>query len=112
MGARKTAIFLFQTENTLSEQVWSKNQNCQLKLKFGTNTNLNMQNSMVIFTFAVLDRKHPFWANLIQKIKIVSFEYAEFHGGLNFFCFRPEIPFLGKFGPKNQNFHFILKFDT
>ena len=30
-----------------------------------------MQNSMVVFTFSVLDRKHPFWANLVQKIKIV-----------------------------------------
>ena len=28
-----------------------KNQNCQFKLKFGTLTNLNMQNSMVVFTF-------------------------------------------------------------
>ena len=28
----------------------------------------------------------------------------------NFFCFKPEIPFLGKFGPKNQDCLFILKF--
>ena len=27
-------------------------------------------------------------------------------GGIHFFCFRPETPFLGKFGPKNQNFQF------
>ena len=27
---------------------------------------------MVVFTFSVLDRKQPFWANLIQKIKIVT----------------------------------------
>ena len=27
-------------------------------------------------------------------------------------CFRPEIPFLGKFGPKIQNCHFKLKFGT
>ena len=31
-----------------------------------------MQNSMALFIFSVLDRKHPFWANLVQKIKIVS----------------------------------------
>ena len=37
------------------EQVWSKNQNCQFKMKFSTKTNLNMQNSIVVFTFAVLD---------------------------------------------------------
>ena len=49
-----------------------KNQNCQFKLKFGTLTNLNMQNSVVVFTFSILDQKHTFWANLVQKIKIVS----------------------------------------
>ena len=56
-----------------------KNQNCQCNLKFGTKTNSNMQNLMVV---------------------------------IHFFCFRPETPFWGKFGPKNQNFHFKLKFGT
>ena len=58
--------------------------------------------------FSVLDWKHPFWANLAQKIKIASlsfwyaeqFVYAEFYGDVHFFCFRPEIPFLGNFVPK------------
>ena len=31
-----------------------------------------MQNSMVMFTFSVSKWKYPFWANLVQKIKIVS----------------------------------------
>ena len=31
-----------------------------------------MQNSVVAFTFSVLDWKHRFGANLAQKIKIVS----------------------------------------
>ena len=35
-----------------------KNQNCQFKLKFGTETNLNMRNSMLIFTF--FNRKYSF----------------------------------------------------
>ena len=26
--------------------------------------------------------------------------------------FKPEMYFLGKFGPKNENYHFELKFDT
>ena len=26
-----------------------------------------MQNSMVMFTFSVLDWKYPFWANLVKK---------------------------------------------
>ena len=47
-----------------------KNQSCQFKLKFGAKTNLNMQSSVVVFTFAVLDRKHPFWENFNQKISV------------------------------------------
>ena len=38
---------------------WGKfvpeNQNCQFKLKFGTKTNWNMQNSMLVFTYSVLN---------------------------------------------------------
>ena len=49
-----------------------KIQNSQFKLKPSTETNSNMQNSMVVFTFFDLDRKYPFRANLIQKIKTVS----------------------------------------
>ena len=52
-----------------------KNQNCQFKVKFGTQTNFNMQNSMVVFTFSVLERKHPFSANLVQKIMIISWSW-------------------------------------
>ena len=52
-----------------------KNQNCQFKLKFGTKTNLNMENSMVAFTLAVLDWEFPFWENLIQAIKVVSLSW-------------------------------------
>ena len=49
-----------------------KNQNCQFKLKFCAKTNPNMQNSMVEFTFSVSDQNHPFRADLVQKINIVS----------------------------------------
>ena len=41
-----------------------------------------------------------------------QFEYAEFSGYVHFFRFQPQIPFLGNFGPKNQNCQFILKFGT
>ena len=41
-----------------------KNQNCQFKLKFGTQTSLNMQNSVVKLNFSVFDRKYLFRANL------------------------------------------------
>ena len=79
--------FLFQTGNILCGQIWSKNQNCQLKLKYAyqhklnmlnfnfkfksyAETNSNMNNSMMLFTFSLLEQKDPFWANLVQKIKI------------------------------------------
>ena len=47
-----------------------KIQNCQYKLKFGTLTNLNMQNSMALFSVSVFNWKYSFWANLVHAIKI------------------------------------------
>ena len=47
-----------------------KSQNYQFKMKFGTYTNANMQNSIAVFTFFVFDRNPPFWANFIQKSKL------------------------------------------
>ena len=79
------------------------------KLKLITKNNSNIKNSLVVFTFSVLDRKHSFWENLVQKVKIFSLsknvvlrliQYAQFSGAVYFFSFRPETPFLGKFGPK------------
>ena len=37
---------------------------------------------------------------------------TEFNGGVHFFCFRSEVHFLTKLGPKNQNCQFKLKFGT
>ena len=65
-------FFSFRPETPFLGKFGPKNQNCQFNVKFGTLTNSNMQNSMGLFTFSLLDRKHPFWANLAQKIKIVS----------------------------------------
>ena len=75
MGACKNEIFLFQTGNTVFEQVRSKNQNCQFQLKLGTQTKLNMQNSLVTSTFSVFHRKYHFWANLVPKFKIVCLRW-------------------------------------
>ena len=44
----------------------------QFKLKFGTYTDSNMENSMMLFTFFAFDWKKPFWANLVQNAKIVN----------------------------------------
>ena len=61
-----------------------------------------MQNSLMVFILSVSDGKHPFWINLVQKIKIVSlswnwyldlFEYAKFNGAISFFRFGLQTPF-------------------
>ena len=77
---------------------------------------------MTVFTFSVSDWKYPFWVKLVQKKSKLSvqaeiwhlakFLYAELIGAVPFFCFRSEKPFLGKFGPRNQNFQFRLNFGT
>ena len=64
--------FCFIWERPFLGKVGSKNENCQLKLKFSIWTNWNMENAMALFIFSALERKHLFWANLVQKIKIVS----------------------------------------
>ena len=40
-----------------------KSQDCLFKVKFGTQTNLNMQNSMVTITLSVFDWNYSFRAN-------------------------------------------------
>ena len=71
--------------------------------------------------FSVFDRKCRFWANLVKKIKTVNVNWnlvlrlirvCRIQSGCSLFCVRRETPFLGKFGPKNQNCQFKLKFGT
>ena len=52
--------------NTIFGQIWSKNQNCQFNLEFGTQTNSNMKNSIVMLIVSAFDRKYPFLRNLFQ----------------------------------------------
>ena len=77
-------------------------RNFELKLKFGIVTDLSVLNTTMKFTFSVFNRKNPIWTNSVQNI----------NGGVIFFCFRPEKPFLGKFGPKNQNCLFKVNIST
>ena len=49
-------------------------KNCQLKVKFGTLTTSNMQNSMMMFIFSVFNQKYPFWAKLVQKNQNCQFK--------------------------------------
>ena len=72
---RWCSFYCFRLEIPFLDKLDPKNQNCQFKLKFRTSTNSNMQNAVVQFFFSVLDRKHPFWANLFQKIKIFSLSW-------------------------------------
>ena len=65
-------FFCFRPEIRFLDKFGPKKQNCQFKLKFGTKTNSNMWISMVMFSFSVSDRKYPFVANLVKKIKIFS----------------------------------------
>ena len=55
---------------------------------------------------------------MVRKIEIISLsltlevEYTECNGGFQFLCFKPETPFLGKFGPTIPNCLFKVKFGT
>ena len=70
-----------------------------------------MQNSMVMFHF-VLDTKYPFWTNFIPKKQELKLKFGTQTNlsmqksmiDAHFFCFWPQITFLGKFGPQNSNF--------
>ena len=75
---KKTCVvhfFCFRSEKPFLGKSSQKNRNCQFKLTFGTKTNSNMQNSIVIFTVFVSDWNYSFWANLVQKIKIISLSW-------------------------------------
>ena len=101
-----------------------KNKNYQFILKFGTWTNSNMQNSMVMFNFSPFYWNYPFWANLVQLIKFVHLSWNLVlrlirirsirmnNSMVHLICFMLEIPFLSKLGPKNENCQFMLKYGT
>ena len=67
MDAHENAIFLFYSRIPFLSKFGLKNQNCLFKLKFGTKTNSNRQNSMMMFSFSDFDWKYPFMANIVQK---------------------------------------------
>ena len=67
-----------------------------------------MLNTMVVFTFSLLDRKYPFWLNLVEIRYLDKFEFAEFDGDFKFFFFKSKYYFLGIFGPKILYFRLTL----
>ena len=65
------SFFSFLIGITPSGQIWSKKSNCQLKLKFGTQTNSSMQNSVVVFIhFIRFTLEIPFLDKLGPKLSV------------------------------------------
>ena len=65
-------FILFKPETLFLGKIGPINQNCQFKLEFGNYTNSNIQNSMVMFTFSALYRKHPFWETKVNEARLLS----------------------------------------
>ena len=53
-------LFCFWLKTPFLGKFGPKTSNCQFELNFGTYTNLNMQNSMIVSTFSVLDLRKNF----------------------------------------------------
>ena len=79
-----------------------------------------MQNSMGIFTFLGFSPKCLFWTYLVHKFvcsgknllpRLVWMCRTQWFSVLCIY-FRLKTPFLGNFGPKNENCQFQLKFHT
>ena len=62
----------FSSKIPFSDKFSPESQNYQFKLKFSTYNNSNMKTSIPLFTFFVIDQKLSFWANQVQKLKIIS----------------------------------------
>ena len=60
-------FFCFGSKILIFGKFGPENQNCMFKIELGIYTNSSMQNSIVIFMFSLLDRKYPFWVNLLIK---------------------------------------------
>ena len=54
--------------------IWSKNQNCQFKLNFGTYSDSNMQNSIVVFTFPLFCTEIPYLGKFVLKTQNCLFK--------------------------------------
>ena len=74
---RYCSVYLFQGGKLFLGKFGPKNQNCQFKLKFGTQTNLNMQDSVIMFVFFVFDQKYPFMRKLVCSKKSKLFVETE-----------------------------------
>ena len=100
-----------------------KKQNCQFESKFYTRLiwYVELLRKYVVVTFSILDQNNGFGGNLVRKIKIISLSrnlvtrlisICEIQWWCSLFQFSTGNTSLGKFGPKNQNCQFELKFRT
>ena len=78
-----------------------------------------MQNSMMLLTLFIFEWKYPFWANLVQKIKIISLSWhlipiliqtCRIQWWSSLFMFLIRNIFFGQIWPKSPNYQFKLKF--
>ena len=67
-------ISVCQPQTPLLGKTSPKYQNCYSKLKFDTQINSNMQNSMVVFTFSIFDRKYLFLGKFGSKNQNCQFK--------------------------------------
>ena len=109
-------FFCFRLEILIFHKFGPKKQIFHFKLKFGTKTNLNIQNSTLILVFSsILDRKFLFLKYLLQKTKIISLSCIFLENLLvifPFFVFGGKCTFWEKFCYKIRNYLFKLKFGT
>ena len=61
--------------NTIFGNFAQKSQNYYFQLKFATNINSNISNSIVVLTFSALNGKHPFYSNLMRNKKFVNLNW-------------------------------------
>ena len=95
----------------------------KLKTKTKTKTKIKIKINFIFYLilFFIFVFKYLFWENLLHKTKIVSLRWnliprltriCRIQWWCFFFLLRPETLFLGKFGPKNKDYQFKLKFGT
>ena len=116
------SVFPFLTGDTLFwANLVQKKQNCQFQLKFGTQTNSNMHNSMAIFTCFSFQRKFHFGKfgsknqNCQFRLVFVTCTNSNMQNSMMVFSFSvldQKQHFWANLVQKTQNCQFKLKYGT
>ena len=87
-------FFCFRPKIPFLSKFGKRHQNCQFKLKVGTYTNLNIQNSMVVFIFIcfrleifLLDKLAPENQNCQFKLKLGTYANSNIQKSMALFTF-------------------------